>query len=74
MRYLIVLMLAGCGTIQVPDSDGKRFTIEHNRANFSGALSGAKDHCAKLGMKAEHIGTDRSEPSYNLSRFECVAK
>lgn len=71
MRYLFVLLLAGCA-INVPRDAGRYFTIEHGTARFQDAMSAARQHCASTGMDARHVGTDRS--GLMLSRFECVQK
>lgn len=72
MRYLIVLLLAGCATVY--EGSGNKFTVEHYRMNFGAAMDAAREHCAKKGMGVEHVATDRSQPGQNLSRFECVTK
>lgn len=74
MRYLIVLMLAACGTISAPEGSGKFFTIEHRMNRFQDAMTGAKEHCAAMGLEARHLGTDRGALVERLSRFECVPK
>lgn len=72
MRYLpVALILAGCSApMKVPDDAGRDFTIEHSSVGFEFAMAGAKEHCAKMGMRARHLGTDRAQML--LSRFECV--
>lgn len=73
MRYLsVLLLLAACGPIQVRPDAGRYFTIEHGSARFQDAMEGARQHCAREGLAARHLGTDRAE--YMLSRFECVAR
>jgi hypothetical protein len=70
MRYLLVLlMLAGCA-INVPREAGRYFTIEHGTARFGDAMAAAQRHCADLGMRARHLGTDLAYMA--ISRFECV--
>ena len=72
MRYLIVLLLAACGPIQVRPDAGRYFTIEHGTARFQDAMEGARRNCAAMGMDVRHLGTDRGE--FLMSRFECVPK
>jgi hypothetical protein len=72
MRYLLVLLLAACGPIQVRPDAGRFFTIEHGTERFQDAMAGARQHCSSIGMDARHLGTDRGV--YLLSRFECVAR
>lgn len=72
MRYLVVLLLAGCATVH--EGAGNKFTVEHYRVNFGSAMDAAREHCAKGGMAVAHLATDRSQPGQNLSRFECVPK
>lgn len=75
MRYLVVLLLlAGCAPIEVAPDAGTRFTIEHSSTDFSGAMQAAAAHCAKLGMRAVHLGTDTLRAGIRLSRFECAEK
>lgn len=71
MRYLVVLLLAGCGAIQPRADAGNHFTLEHGTARFGDAMEGARQHCARQGMKAKHLGTDRGGYLL-LSRFACV--
>ena len=70
MRYLFVLLLAGCGAIQPRADAGRYFTLEHGTARFGDAMEGARIHCANMGLKVRHVGTDRG--GLMLSRFECV--
>jgi hypothetical protein len=70
MRYLVVLLLAGCGAIQVHPDAGRYFTIEHGTARFGDAMEGARQHCARMGLSARHLGTDVAYMA--MSRFECV--
>lgn len=67
----LVVLLAGCGPIQVRPDAGKFFTIQHGTARFGDAMEGARKHCDTLGMKARHLGTDRGGDLL-LSRFECL--
>lgn len=73
MRYLVVLLLAGCGPIQVHPTTGRNFTIEHGTERFGDAMQGAQQHCAGMGMAARHLGTDRGG-ALLLSRFECASR
>lgn len=72
MRALLVglVLLAGCGPIRPDPSVGRHFTIEHGTARFHDAMAGAREHCAALGMRARHLGSDRAYMM--LSRFECT--
>lgn len=74
MRNAIFLavLLAGCGPIQVRPDVGRYFTIEHGTARFQDAMEGARQHCARMGMRVRHLGTDRGE--LLMSRFECVTQ
>lgn len=74
MRYLFVLLLAGCGLVEVrldvnPNA-GTNFSIEHGIWQFSEAMAAAETHCVKLGLSAKHLGSDRAGGV--ISRFECV--
>lgn len=74
MRYvLLALALSGCamGPIAVDERVGNNFTIEHGTARFQDAMAGAQQHCARRGMNAKHLGTDRGGELL-LSRFECA--
>lgn len=73
MKYLVVLLLAGCA-VNVPDGAGNKFTIEHMTNQFGSAQAAAAKHCTARGLDTVHLGTYRSQPSYNLSTFECVEK
>lgn len=70
--YLAVLLLTGCGAIQPRSDAGKHFTLEHGTARFGDAMEGARLHCARFGLDARHVGTDRA--GLMLSRFECVPR
>lgn len=74
MRYLIVLLLAGCTVAPVAPDAGKKFSVEHYGTYFSDAQEAAEKHCASLGLVALHLGTDRTSVGKAVSRFECVAK
>lgn len=75
---LLVLLLAGCGAIQPKPDAGTSFTTEHGPSWFGSAMKGAEKHCAKMGMREVHLGSDRMVDPLGadraLSRFECVAK
>jgi hypothetical protein len=71
MRYLLVLLLAGC--ITVPKDAGKYFSLEHGQMMFGDALSAARNHCKAMGMDTRHMGTDHVG-IYSVSRFECVQR
>lgn len=71
MTAALALVLAACGPVQVRPDAGRFFTIEHGTARFQDAMEGARQHCARIGMQARHLGTDRAE--LLLSRFECVS-
>jgi hypothetical protein len=73
MRYLLVLMLTGCGAIQPRSDAGRHFTLEHGTARFGDAMDGARIHCAAMGLGAKHLGTDRGGVLL-MSRFECVPR
>jgi hypothetical protein len=74
MRYaLLLVFLAGCGTIRPPEDSGRYFTIQHGTARFSDAYAGAKQHCAKMGMDTQHLGTDHLMMG-DASRFQCMPK
>jgi hypothetical protein len=70
MRYLAVLLLAGCTTVRAPAGSETYFSIQHGATQFGEASQKAQAHCAKLGMKARHLGSDRV--GWIVSRFECV--
>lgn len=72
MRYLAVLLIAGCATVY--EGTGNKLTVEHYRANFGSAMNAARDACAKKGMGVEHLSTNRSQPGQNISTFQCVPK
>jgi hypothetical protein len=72
MRFaLLVLLLAGCGSIQPGPGTGRHFTLAHGSMRFGDAMQGASEHCARLGLQARHLGTDNGG-GLLLSRFECV--
>lgn len=75
MRYLFVLLLAGC-SVAKPDSGETHWTTMHTSDHFPRAMSDAKEHCAAMGMEARHLGSDMisSVNGRVLSRFECVPK
>lgn len=70
---LLLVLLAGCGPIQVAPSAGRNFTLEHGTERFRDAMQGAQSHCSSMGMAAKHLGTDRGG-TWLLSRFECVPR
>jgi hypothetical protein len=79
-RHLLVLALvAGCSAapIQPSPDAGKSFALEHASYRFSNAVQGAEEHCARMGLRAEHTGTERLIPMLTVhglmvSWFECV--
>jgi hypothetical protein len=74
MRYhifVVTLLCVGCGPIRPDVDSGRSFSIEHGTARFQSAMAGAREHCARYGMRAKHVGTDR--PYMAISRFECVS-
>jgi hypothetical protein len=77
MRSLVVLvflLLTACAPLRVDPSAGRYFTIGHAFPRFEAAMDAAQKHCAKMGMQARHLGTDRAGAPGNLSRFECVPR
>lgn len=75
MRYLVVLlMLSGCAPIEVAPDAGTRFTIQHGSDRFDAAMKAATAHCAKLGARAVHLGSDTMSAGSRASRFECAEK
>lgn len=72
MRYLFVLLLAGCGSIPPSTASGNYITTEHGTARFQDALAGAQEYCAQRGMGVRHLGTDIAYMA--ISRFECVQR
>lgn len=75
MRFLFVLLLAGC-SVAKPDSGATHWTTMHTSDHFPRAMLNAKEHCADMGMDARHLGSDviSSINARVLSRFECVAR
>ena len=63
---------AGCGTIQPTHAEGRYITTQHGVGRFQDALEGAKQYCAKLGLRVRHLGTET--PFKSISRFECIEK
>lgn len=75
MKRLIcatMIGIAGCGTIYPRANGEKFFTVSHGNARFGDVMQGAKEYCAKLGLTARHLGSDRLGSTQSLSRFECV--
>lgn len=70
---LFVFLLTGCGAIEPRPDAGRYFTLEHGTARFGDAMEGAQIHCARMGMTARHLGTDRGGELL-MSRFECVLR
>lgn len=74
MRYLIVLLLAGCGAIPPSSSSGRFITTQHGSARFMDAMQGATEHCGRMGLGAQHLGTDSPPQALSISRFQCVER
>ena len=73
MRFAIVLLLAGCATTGSYGPTDKYITVEHGTMRFGSAMARAREHCEKLGMATNHLGTQETG-FYMVSRFECVPK
>jgi hypothetical protein len=72
MRFVLLLLIAGCATSSYQPGD-KTFSITHGTMRFGSAMSQAKRNCEEMGLAAKHLGTDQTgwQP---VSRFECVPK
>jgi hypothetical protein len=77
MRGLPALaVLAGCASIHPDPEAGRSFAIQHELYHYGKAMGGAQEHCAKMGLHAQHTGTHQiglfTPHGGALSWFECV--
>jgi len=71
MRFLIILVLAGCAVKPV-HFDGENVTYNHGSLRFNSVVEDAQARCASIGETAKHEGTDVLTGVRRVSTFTCV--